>query len=349
MPNLEKIKFEKSSQEAKLRSPLDDFRPVSQTIEVRKDPLTGKTCRINVNRAIRPKSASVKSVELDKLIKESRVKCSFCPENIEKSTPMFADGLPDRIRVNKSWLFPNLFPFGGFHAVGVLSEAHYLEIYEFTPELIEDCLTACLKYIELVHSKHADIRYGHINWNYMPPGAASLIHPHMQTFADSEPTPYLQELTESSRIYHKANGGNFWSELLKAEKNRGERFIGGTSSVNWLASFAPQGNREVIAIFNGVSSIADLDKQGLAEFCAGLSRVLKGYHELGVRSLNMATLSGPCDEDLSEFYFLNVRLVSRPNPTPFYASDNGFMEKIHREPIIETMPESLAEKLREYF
>ena len=349
MPNMEKIKFEKSSQEAKLRSPLDDFRPVSQAIEVRKDPLTGKTCRINVNRAIRPKSASAKSVELDNLLKESRVKCSFCPENIEKNTPMFADGLPDRIRVNKSWLFPNLFPFGRFHAVGVFSEEHYLEIDEFTPKMIEDCLTSCLKYFELVHSKHADIRYWHINWNYMPPGAASLIHPHVQTFADSEPTPHLQGLIESSRMYHKASGDNFWSELVKAEKKCGERFIGETNSVNWLTSFAPQGNREVIAVFNDISSIADLSKQGLADFCAGLSLVLKGYHKLGVRSLNMATLSGPCEEDLSEFYFLNARLISRPNPTPFYTSDNGFMEKFHGEPIIETMPEILAENLRKYF
>ncbi len=349
MPGLENVKFKKTTQQAGLRSPLNGFRPTVQKIEVRGDPLTGLPSRINVARATRPKQATIESAEFDRIVEASKANCPFCQENIEKSTPMFMDGLPDRIRVNRCCLFPNLYPFSGFHAVGVFSEEHYLGLDEFTHQMIEDCLTACLKYFKLVNSKHAGAKYWHVNWNYMPPSAASFIHPHVQIFVEPRPTPHEQRLIESSRTYHEEKGTNFWRDLVKAEKSLKKRFIGETTSVTWLASFAPQGNREVMAIFKGASSIASLENPEIAEFSTGLSRLLNGYHGIGVRSLNLTTFSGPCDEDLEEFYSLNARLISRPSPSPFYACDDGFMEKLHREPIIETLPEALAESLRMHF
>ncbi len=343
------IKFEKFVQEARLRSHLRGFQEVAQQIEVRKDPLTGHRCRINVERTKRLKQTATKTTGLNKLIKSSRAKCYFCPENLEKSTPKFAEGLPDRIKAGNACLFPNLFPFGRFHAVGVFSEDHYLEPGQFTPKLLEDCFKTCLKYFELIHKKHSKVKYWHINWNHLPTGAASIIHPHVQIMADPEPSPYLQEILEKSRGYRERNGSNYWSDLVEEEKAGGERFIGETGPVNWLASFAPTSTREVLAVCSNTSSLAGLEKHGLGEFCKGLSKILKGYHELGVLSFNMGTLSGPCDEELSDFYLLNVRVISRPDPAPFYTSDKGFMELFHKEPIIEVMPEDLAEKLRAGF
>jgi galactose-1-phosphate uridylyltransferase len=345
---LKKIKFEKIIQEAKLRSPLNGFRQTTQRIEVRKDPLTGKRCRINIERTKRPKQTWTKTAELDELIESSKAKCFFCPENIEKMTPRFTEGLPNRIWVDKACLFPNLFPFGRNHAVGIFSEKHYLELDRFTPKLLENCFKACLRYFELIHARHPEIRYWYINWNHLPPGAASIIHPHVQIFADSGPTSYLRELIEKSKAYHDSNGGNYWSDLARAEEANKSRFIGKTGSIYWLASFAPQSNREVTAIFSDTSSMAGLKGRGLSEFCIGLSSILKGYHAVGVQSFNMATFSGPCDDDLSDFYLLNAKLISRPDPAPFYTSDNGFMEKLHQEAVIETMPEALAGKLRKY-
>ncbi|MDI6883863.1 MAG: hypothetical protein QMD00_01800 [Hadesarchaea archaeon] len=344
-----KIKFEKFIQKAKLRSPLQGFREVVQHIEVRIDPLTERRCRINVERAKRPKQTPTETADFDKLIESSRAKCFFCPQNIEKSTPMFAEGLPDRIKVGSACLFPNLFPFGGFHAVGVFSGDHYLELNQFAPKLLEDCFKTCLRYFRLVHKKHPEIRYWHINWNHLPPSAASIIHPHVQIMADSEPSPYLRELVEKSESYRKQNDSNYWPDLVKAEKANGERFIAKTGAITWLTSFAPQGNREVLAVISDTSSLAEFEKHGLKEFCMGLSKILKGYHALGVQSFNMGTFSGPCDKDLSDFYLLNARLTSRPNPTPFYTSDKGFMEIFHEEPIMETMPENLAKRLRAHF
>lgn len=344
-----KIEFEKTIQKARLRSPLQDFKLVTQSIEVRKDPLTDRRCRINIERAKRPKQVPSETAELREIIERSRAKCFFCPENIEKTTPMFPKGFPDRIKVGAAYLFPNLFPFGGFHAVGVFSGDHYLRPKQFSPRLLEDCFKACLRYFEKVHEEREEIRYWYINWNHLPPAAASFIHPHVQIIVDSEPTPYLQELVEKSKLYRDRNGSNYWLDLVRAERVSGERFIGKTGAVDWLASFAPQGHREVMAIFSATSSLVGIKGGKLQKFCDGLSRILKGYHALGVQSFNMATFSGPCDEDLSDFYLLNTRLISRPAPAPFYTSDTGFMEKLHQEPVIEAMPEDLAEKLRAHF
>lgn len=343
-----KIEFEKQIQRARLRSPLQDFKLVTQSVEVRKDPLTGGRCRINIERVKRSKQVPSETAELGEIIERSKVKCFFCSENIEKTTPMFPKGFPDRIKVGDAWVFPNLFPFGGFHAVGVFSGDHYLGLDQFSPKLLEDCFRACLKYFELVHEGREEIKYWHINWNHFLPAAASLIHPHVQILADPEPTPYLRELIEGSKSYYDRNGSNYWLDLMRAER-RGERFIGKTGEVDWLTSFAPQGNREVMAIFSDTSALVGVKGGKLEEFCDGLSRILKGYHALGVRSFNMATFSGPCDEDLSDFYLLNARLISRPAPAPFYASDTGFMERLHHEPVVETIPETLAENLRKFF
>ncbi len=55
------VRFEKQVQEARILSPLTGFTPQAQSVERRKDPLLNKWCRINVERANRPKSKSGES------------------------------------------------------------------------------------------------------------------------------------------------------------------------------------------------------------------------------------------------------------------------------------------------
>ena len=341
------MKFEKVIQEAKFRNPLKNFEEYSQPVEVRCDPLTGRRCRINVERARREKQIPEKTAELETIILGSREKCFFCPERLQTSTPMFSGGLPDRIRLGKACVFPNLFPFGSFHAVGTLSDQHFLRLDQFTPGLLKDCFAACIEYFKLIQEKHQELRFWYVNWNWMPPGAASIIHPHMQIFADSNPTLLLKELTDRSRDYYTNERTNYWADLIKVEKARDERYIGQSGDVHWTASFAPQGNKEILAVVENVSSLAQINWK-LNDFCEGFSRILRGYHDLGVGSMNFATYSGPSDEDMHESFWLNMRLIARPYPTPFYVGDDGFMEKLHLEPVIETMPEDLARRLKQY-
>lgn len=334
-------------QEARFRSPLRNFEEVAQRVEVRFDPLTGRKCRINIERASRPKQIPQETREFEQLIGDSKPKCFFCPERLESSTPKLAGGLPDRIRVGRAVVFPNLFPFGGFHAVGVFSDDHYLRLDEFTPDLLRECFTACIKYFELINREN-EVKYWYLNWNCLPPGAASIVHPHVQILADSEPTAFLKELIEKSREYFAERNKNYWADLVETERNNAERYIGESNGTHWLANFAPQGNKEVLIIVEDIPSLARLEEK-MEGFCDGLSRVLKGYHELSVRSMTFSTFSAPADVRTSEFYWLNARLIARPNPARFYISDCGFMEKFQFEPVIETLPEVLAESLKKHF
>ncbi|MEM3476447.1 MAG: hypothetical protein QW647_04300 [Candidatus Bathyarchaeia archaeon] len=344
-----KIKFKKTLQTACLLTPTI-FQEISQEIEIRKDPLTGEVCRINTNRAKRPKQSLAFINELDKLIQNSKLNCVFCLDNIEKLTPSFPADFPKKIKVKEAVVFPNLYPYGAFHIVGVFSSIHhYLDLNQFNSELIENCFKACLTYFNILYKRFPEIKYWWIGWNHMPSGAASIIHPHIQALADSKPTKTLKKLLNLSKIYYKKNKSNYWLDLIETEKELKERFIGELGSTSWLASFAPQGNREVLGISLKKSSLAHLSNLELKELCEGLSKILKGYYSIGVKSFTLTIFSGPCDNDLSEFYLLNLKLVSRPNPSPFYTNDDGFMEKLHQEPVIDTLPEDLTSELKRVF
>lgn len=182
----------------------------------------------------------------------------------------------------------------------------------------------------------------------MPPAGGSIIHPHLQILADRSPTHLQETLIERSEAYFRRYRTNYWRDLLETEQRLEERLIHRGDSVTWLAAYAPQASNEVLAVFHEFSSITRIDEPSLNELSAGISRVLKGYSELGVESLNMSLLSGPLDGAL-DYYALNLRMNSRPSLEQYYTSDCGFMEKILLESVIESRPEQVARKLRSYF
>lgn len=347
---MDRIMFDKRKRDARLLSPLLNFDLETQQIEFRKDPLTGRWCRLNLKRTERVKhTGESEERALMDIVAKSRGNCFFCPENLESKTPKFPyDLIPEgRLKVGSACLFPNLFPFGEYHAVGIFSEEHYLRLNEFSPELISNCVKACLEYLVRVYAEHPDVQYGLINWNHMFPAGASILHPHLQILADHRPTCYLEELLTKSAEYYKKYGGNYWSDLVAVEKANQVRLIGETGAITWLASYAPQGNNEVLGVFSGVSALSRLKGSHVEDFSLGLSKILRGYHDKGVRSFNMTVYPSPMGQDL-EYYSLNVKLISRPSPNIFYTCDAGFMERLHDEMVIETRPEKTAEELKKY-
>lgn len=344
------ITFEKKLEEAKLLSPKKGFESEFQSIELREDPLTGRRSRLNETRLNREKQSERKEGNLTNIIEESRKQCPFCPENIEEKTPKFPEEFSeDRFEVGSACVFPNFYPFGRFHAVGVLTREHFLKPEEFSPDQIEDGLKASLKFIREVFEGYPEEKYATLSWNYLSPAGASILHPHFQILMGNSPPPQVENLVERSREYHDREGSNYWIDLMEMEREKGERFIGESESVFWLASFSPQGNNEILSIFDGVSSLARLDEFHIRGFSEGLSKVLDLYEDRGVVSFNMTTFSGPEDEDLSEYYLLNAKIASRPNLVPYYTSDVGFMEEFHNETVISTSPEELAKTLGRNF
>lgn len=344
---------EKHVEVARFLSPLRGFAADEHEIECRRDAFTGVECRINVARSKRVKQAEDTEEELVELVKRTRDECFFCPERLETATPKFTGFYEGRIVVGRSCAFPNLFPFGKYHAVVTFSEDHFLDLHEFAAELIADNLRASIAFIDAVHKYDESAKYPIWNWNHLPPAAASIIHPHVQVLVEERPTPFLRRLLENSRKYFEETGRNYWRTLVEEERAAGERFIGevgsGGDAVVALASFAPLGNNEVMLIFRGASSLADLNERQIENFAECLVRVLRCYKESGVNSFNVTTFSGSVGGGEDAYYSLHARIISRPRFRAFYTSDTGFMERFHYEWVIETMPEDVARRMRKFF
>jgi len=163
------LKFRKKTVNAKLKDPRTGFEETTEKIEIRIDPLTGRKTRINIRRAARPKQTPKIKLKL------AREGCPFCPENITKVTPKFSEGMPERITCGESVVFPNLFPFGEFHAVGVFSKKHCISLSKFSLKTVENCFRACLRALEMASELKPQLKYWQINWNYLQPAGASIV------------------------------------------------------------------------------------------------------------------------------------------------------------------------------
>jgi len=329
-----------------LRPPL--FEREVHAVECRQDPLTGVPCRINVRRAKRHKERAAKFDVSE--IAGNPQDCPFCLQNIEQATPLFAVGLcPEgRIKRGECYLFPNLFPLAEYHAAATLTSRHFLDLDQCRVEMVIDSMIATRQYLAAVYHRNKEARYPIYLWNHLSPSAASMIHPHTQILVDRRPTPYQQSLLESSREYFAKTGSSFWQDIVKEEKRRGERYIGEKNSVAVVASYAPQGNREIQIIFRETSNLVELSEPEIADFACCLVKLLRGYNQMGVNSFNLSTFSAPLGERL-DYYSLHAKLISRPVLQPFYRNDTGILERFHHEADIEVRPEGVAETMRVFF
>lgn len=319
------------------------FKREVHSIEYREDPLTGTLCRINTKRTRRVKESPI--ADLSEITAESG-DCPFCPQNIEQKTPLFSGR--GRIKRGDCYLFPNLFPFAEYHATATLTGQHFLELDQFKIGMVVDNISAAKEYLLWVYKKDRGAKYPIYLWNHLPPSAASIIHPHVQILVDRKPTLYQQRLLHSSKGYFLESGRNFWRDIVEEEKKRRERYIGSNDSLSAIASYAPQGNREIQIIFKEACNLADLDELQIADFADCLIKLLRGYKQMGVSTFNLSTFSGPLGES-PNYYSLHAKLISRPALQPFYRNDTGILERLHYEADIELEPEVVASKMRTFF
>lgn len=334
--------FKKIKEHVVFRSPLKDFEPDSQDIEYRMDPLTGKWSRVNIQRSKRVRQAEG-GFDLEELIERSKKNCFFCPEHIERSTPRFTEQLipGGYIQRGETRVFPNLFPFARHHAVATLTTEHFLRTGEFKESQIRDTLLASLQLCKILSNKDPGAMYATFNWNHLFPSGASIIHPHVQVTLDSRPTYMSERLMSASKKYQKNTGKNYWRVLLDEEIRLGERFIRSVDDIHVLSSYSPFGNNEILILFEGLSAFTEIEDERADLLAKVLMGVLKGYSGMGVESFNLTTYSGPVQGD-SEGFWLQMRLVSRSQPRPYYTSDIGFMEGLHFERVVEALPEDVA-------
>lgn len=344
------MQFRREVKSQELLSPALQFESEFQPIEYREDPLTGSQSRINVARAGRVKQAQKGELGVKEMVERTRAGCSFCVENIRERTPRLPPRLlpGGRIERGECLLFPNLYPFAEYHAVATLTGRHYLELDEFTTGMLVDNLIASKEYIALVHHNDGEAKYPLWIWNHLPPSGASIIHPHVQIVVDRAPTPELDRLMVKSEEYLRRQGASYWQELIRAEREIGERYIGENDSLTVIASFAPRGNNEVQVILKRAVNLMDLDEGQTGDFAAAILKILHCYRAMGVNSFNLITYSAPLTEH-PDYFLMSARIISRPVFRPLYTSDAGSMERFYDVWIIETLPEEVAREMRESF
>jgi len=293
-------------------------------LQHRMERFTGLRCRISPERLKR---------HIDQVfsLPDNHDGCPFCRDRVFTETPTFTDNT--RIILGESVTFPNLFPFGDWHTVTVITAAHHVET--FTHQQMVDALRAQADALRRFDG------YPSINWNYLPSAGASLVHPHMQALSDRSPPLIIERYRAACRCYRKETGASYW-EAVREQERASDRYLFG-DEILWSAHAVPVGEREVRGLIP-CTSIDQLDSyvDSLAE---GILRVIALYKKLGTHAFNMAIFFHKLDENQDSRAFCS--LISRINPNASSTSDSAFMERMHLEPVILTLPEDLGRYYRD--
>jgi galactose-1-phosphate uridylyltransferase len=335
---------------ARLHSPLN-FDLDEQTIEHRQDPLTGRRSivlegrRDYVKRYIQTEEAA-----LTETAERTRQACPFCPEKAEASTPRFpAELIPEgMIRVGEARTFPSLFAHAEFNAVSVVVNSHYLRPAELTAKILSDALEASTRYLRAVHEKNPDVKYGAVLMNCLSPAGSTVVHPHMQALASDQPFNMLAEVDAKAREYWKANRSNFWKDLVANEKERGKRYLGSLGGSDWITAYSPTGPDEVWGIALDTPDLTHTTPDTISSLADGLSRVLRFYDNIGVRSFNVVVFSSPFGAD-SPYGSVVLKIASRYGFQSHNVSDVWGLRYFLDESEVFDSPEAVAKGLRKYF
>jgi galactose-1-phosphate uridylyltransferase len=336
------LKFEIARAQTRFLDPFRKFETTSLFIETRKDPLSGDQARVLSFRA-RP----LAPIDHQVYIERSQARpCPFCPQNIERMTTRYVpQDLPEgRLSQGGATLFPNAFPYEAMNAVLVLCEEHYLRPSQFTPEIFANALSlAALAFKRLAKGQ----TYASLNWNYMMPAGAGLVHPHFQLAAGKSPTRFQAALRSHARAYARAKeNGDIAADYIQAERQAGARWLGRLGPAAWLTPFAPRAIYDVMALVPGDKGLLDLKPAQLQKLAEGMSRVLGFFEAENVGAFNMAlhTQLKP-----GAGLPLMLRLVSRVDMPPMGVDEINYFEKLHDEMITFLPPEELAERLRKHW
>ena len=339
------VRFKKSIREVKLLDHTKDFKEKVLNFEFRFDPLTRKRTRI-MNLKFKVPSLP----DLGKIVARSlEYFCPFCEANLEKMTPKFPPGLisEGRIRVGEAVILPNLMPYGQNNSVGIFSTGHFIGLTDFSEEILVNGFLAAQNFFKRIYKKNAKNKYFSINWNYMPPSGASLIHPHFQLMAEQDPSDYHGSILKRGKRFWKKFKVNYWEDLIKEEKRLEERFLGETGNICWLLYFAPKGMMfDVMGIFLNKRSLLEISSVEFHDFARGLQKVFLYLDKNNLMSFNLALFSGLREKD---YFWSHARLTPRFVIPPMNTSDINFTSMFHDEPLSIIKPEDVGQEMKAFF
>ncbi len=336
------MNFESTQKETIILNPMKDMARKAIPSEIRRDPLTGRTTRICHFMKLQWQKP-----DFDKLVEGTEKTCPFCPDRVMKITPCFPEEIlpAGRLVSDDMVLFPNIAPYDSIGAVATLGSRHFIPMTEITAERVTKGFRLARDFFRKVReSGHPESVYHLINWNYMPPAGSSLIHPHLQVFSTAS-APYLMQLElDAAKTYMENNGSNFWDDLVKAETESSERFLGKIGRTAWMTTYAPLGVAgDVLAVTDGARSTLELSDEDLSDIAVGLSKVMAAYDKMGIYSFNMNFFTGAENDDHARFHLLF-------SPRTFFnqalgTPDIGALQYLYNESVCMAFPEDIKKML----
>jgi len=342
----EELEFRKVEVAARIVEPgKPGGRETSKPVEIRYDPVSGRSCRITYARA---------ATEGEKILPPppptaaERTACPFCRPQVEHLTPTLSPQLFDqpRLKCGESLLFPNLFPYGRYSAVSVIDDNHFVEIGTADAAAYADCLLNCVDYLHRVMAADPEAVYLAITQNHLPAAGGSLVHPHLQVHADRIPANLPRFLETRANAYHAAAGSYLFSDYLAHEKQERSRLIGASGEWHWLAAFAPEGFFELWAIRPGSCSLLELPDGEFSALADGITRAQKFYRSLGHNAYNLGLVA--CEKPDSRLE-LRLRMVVRSDYAEWTRNDITGFETMLGEMATFTAPEETAARVRKFW
>ncbi len=331
-------------------SPIQKGELVTHKIEFRKDPLLG---HVSVHSdAICGKREIMFPPPDENYIKkriiETQKTCFLCDGKWKHTTPKYPEELisDGRLIKNKCVLFPNLFPISNFHAVVMMGEDHYLDLDQFSEDLLYDALSIAFEFIEVVTRHCPEIGYFTINANYLAPSGASLMHPHLQVLGADRPVTHHEKLLRRSREFFEQKGKSYWEKLVEEEKVRGERYIKEYNDAHLIAAYSPLGINEVLGIWPHIGSFDKLRDQNIKDMSKMISETLAFYKSIGFSTFNFSCFGEKIGAENS-YSACVLRMVCRQNMVPDHRTDDYYFQKLLESEIMVISPEELARSFRE--
>ena len=340
------MKFEVIKKETVMRNPQKDLEERRIKCEIRIDPLTGRSARIcHFMKLMWEKP------DLEAFAAGTEAWCPFCADRVLEVTPCFPEDLIPEGRMQKDdmVIFPNIAPYDSISALATFGARHYIPMTAFSSAHMAAVFGFALDFFRRVEaSGHPESVYNIINWNYMPPAGSSLIHPHLQVFSTSTPPNLLRQELEASRRYFESRGSTYWDDLVAAEKQSDERYLGQIGRTHWMTAYAPMGVAgDVLAVVEDIPCTLELDERDLLDIAAGLAKVMAEYDKMGIYSFNMNVFTGARTDDHFRFHLLF-------SPRTFFSQklgtpDVGALQFLYNETVCLAHPEEINDALKKSF
>ncbi len=339
------MRFEKETIVARFLSP--EGKAVERLVEVRVHPITGRSCRITFSRSAEREAGAGALPDPPPDAPDTK-NCPFCRPRLTSMTPMLPPEFDPAGRLVKgnSVLFPNLYPYGGYSAVSLFDNDHFVEIGAAAPAAYRDSFMNCVRYLGKILSRDPAAVYMAITQNHLPSAGGSLLHPHLQVHADRIASNHHRFLIKKAADHRHRTGAFRFSDYLAHEKADGARYIGASGAWEWVAAFAPEGFFEVWGILPGVVSAMDPGEKDWMDLARGVMYTHKFYRSLSRNGYNLGLL---LVEDGAGLLDLRTVILVRSNYAPWVRNDHTGYELMLGDMATFSSPEETARLARPFW